>query len=121
MGDLCKSSMMFFSDQHLCFADILPPPEVNLSHSLRVHTKYDHAVEVRIQKRTQYTHTEFVFLHLEQNVFSISIYRYFLSFVVWEGSEIVCIYVVVVQFYTRDLIVDDLNSLYFFFIFIRYV
>ncbi|KAF7151930.1 hypothetical protein RHSIM_Rhsim02G0235800 [Rhododendron simsii] len=28
MGDLCKSSMMFFSDQHLCFADILPPPEV---------------------------------------------------------------------------------------------
>ncbi|XP_059662277.1 meiotic recombination protein SPO11-2 isoform X2 [Cornus florida] len=28
MGDLCKSSMMFFSDQHLCYADILPPSEV---------------------------------------------------------------------------------------------
>ncbi|XP_058199815.1 meiotic recombination protein SPO11-2 [Rhododendron vialii] len=28
MGGLCKSSIMFFSDQHLCFADILPPPEV---------------------------------------------------------------------------------------------
>ncbi|KAK3020202.1 hypothetical protein RJ639_046834 [Escallonia herrerae] len=27
MGDLCKSSI-FFSDQHLCNADILPPPEV---------------------------------------------------------------------------------------------
>ncbi|KAL6986314.1 hypothetical protein U1Q18_019681 [Sarracenia purpurea var. burkii] len=28
MGDLCKSSIMFFSDQQLCYADILPPPEV---------------------------------------------------------------------------------------------
>ncbi|CAK9156577.1 unnamed protein product [Ilex paraguariensis] len=27
MGDLCKSSI-FFSDQHLCYADILPPSEV---------------------------------------------------------------------------------------------
>uniref|UniRef100_A0A2N9IQ11 DNA topoisomerase (ATP-hydrolyzing) n=1 Tax=Fagus sylvatica TaxID=28930 RepID=A0A2N9IQ11_FAGSY len=28
MEDLCKSSMRFFSDQHLCFADIIPPSEV---------------------------------------------------------------------------------------------
>ncbi|XVF52978.1 hypothetical protein PTKIN_Ptkin05aG0061400 [Pterospermum kingtungense] len=28
MDDLCKSSMRFFSDQHLCYADILPPHEV---------------------------------------------------------------------------------------------
>ncbi|KAK9276831.1 hypothetical protein L1049_006368 [Liquidambar formosana] len=27
---MCKSSMMFFSDQQLCYADILPPSEVNL-------------------------------------------------------------------------------------------
>ncbi|KAL4603746.1 hypothetical protein ACB092_10G145600 [Castanea dentata] len=28
MEDLCNSSMRFFSDQHLCFADIIPPSEV---------------------------------------------------------------------------------------------
>ncbi|GMQ05546.1 hypothetical protein CsSME_00050532 [Camellia sinensis var. sinensis] len=28
MEDLSKSSLMFFSDQHLCYADILPPPQV---------------------------------------------------------------------------------------------
>ncbi|PSS11368.1 Meiotic recombination protein like [Actinidia chinensis var. chinensis] len=28
MGDLCKSSLIFFSDQLLCYADILPPPQV---------------------------------------------------------------------------------------------
>lgn len=30
MDDLCKSSMRFFSDQHLCYADILPPHQVTL-------------------------------------------------------------------------------------------
>ncbi|PKI50921.1 hypothetical protein CRG98_028651 [Punica granatum] len=28
MEDLCKSSLTFFSDQQLCYADVLPPPEV---------------------------------------------------------------------------------------------
>ncbi|XP_028077336.1 meiotic recombination protein SPO11-2 isoform X2 [Camellia sinensis] len=29
MEDLSKSSLMFFSDQHLCYADILPPPQID--------------------------------------------------------------------------------------------
>ena len=31
MEDLCNSSTRFFSDQHLCFADIIPPSEVTTS------------------------------------------------------------------------------------------
>ncbi|XP_065638401.1 meiotic recombination protein SPO11-2 [Quercus suber] len=33
MEDLCNSSMRFFSDQHLCFADIIPPSHKHLNQT----------------------------------------------------------------------------------------